>query len=427
MKVLLQNAFVCHPHSPFHSKICDISISEKGIIETIELASKRGKTAPKGYTLIDCKKAVLAPAFMDMRCHLADPGYEHKETLETAARAGIAGGYSALACLPDTLPVTDAKTQVRYIRSKSKSLPLNIYPYGSISSEMKGIELSELFDMHQSGAIGFTDADRGISNAGLMSRALLYAKIFGGLILSHAEDKSLSNGSSIHEGTVSTYLGLKGAPAMAEEVMLQRDLELARYTESHIHFSHISSKKSVDIIRKAKKQGLPVTCDVAVANLCFTDEALISYDSNYKVNPPLRSKEHQKALWEGLTDGTIDAIVSDHKPQNDELKTVEFEYAADGMIMLQTSLSLLLLHKPESLSLSTLIEKLSITPRHICNLPIPGFEKGAEAEWVLFDPLQKWSYTEENNRSLSGNSPVMGLTLTGKVLAVYAKNRLHTF
>ncbi len=425
MKILISNAKICDKQSSFNNKTCDIIINGD-LIESIEISKKKTSNSNKNILFFDAKEAKISPAFMDMRAQISDPGFEFKEDLHSAANSAAAGGFSAIACLPNTLPTVSSKSEVKYIIGKAKKSPIYIYPYGTISQKMEGEELSEMFDMHKAGAIGFTDANKSIKNSNLLLRALLYNKIFDGLILIHAEDQELSVGK-MHEGKVSTSLGLKGTPSIAEEIIIQRDIEIAKYAESKIHFSHLSSKGSVDLIRKAKKHNEQISCDVAVSNLCFTDQDLSTYDSNFKTSPPLRSMSDKKALWDGLFDGTIDCIVTDHCAQNPELKEVEFEYAEDGMIMLQTAFSLLVEYKPKNFDLELLIEKLSANPRKICKLPDNSIKKGNRAELLIFDEKKKWQYDEKNNLSKSKNSPILGKQLTGKTIALVNKGLLHTF
>lgn len=424
METLILNATVCFPASPFNSKVCDILIVDNQI-ETIALSSKKvfDKTAKK-QRVFDAQKAIIAPSFVDLRSHGTDPGNEHKETLETLAKTAMAGGFTTVCVLPDSEPTTTNKAQVEYIVNQSGKLPVNVLPYGTLSHKMQGEQLSEMYDMHLAGAVGFSDANHAIKESGLMMRALQYSQIFGAKLFIHAEDLSLSAAGRMHEGKTSVVLGLKGIPAIAEEMAVKRDMELAKYCNAPIHFSHLSSKGSVDIIKRAKAKGIPVTCDVAVANLCFIDEDLIQYNANLKLNPPLRGRDDRKALWNGLIDGTIDAIVTDHLPQNLELKEVEFEYASEGMIMLQTALPLLLANAPKTLDLALLIEKLSINPRKIINKAVPAFEKGAPAEFVIFNTQTTWLFNNTSNQSKSKNSFVYNQELTGKVLAVFNKQKL---
>lgn len=423
MKLLISNAQVCDLQSPYHGKTCDILISG-GSIEQIRLSAKKSFTDLKGVKTIDAKGQLVFPGLMDMRADFCDPGFEHKETLSTGAAAALHGGFTDIALLPSTEPVRDSKIGIEYVLNQSKSLPVHLHPYGSLSAHRDGKEMAELFDMKQAGAVGFTDGNRPVGNAGLLLRVLLYNKIFDGIALVLPNDTSLSGSGLMHEGNVSTLLGLKGIPAIAEETIVHRDIEILKYTGGKLHFSAISTKGSVDLIRKAKKQGLAVSADVAFANLCYTDEQLAEYDANFKLFPPLRSKSDQKALWEGIQDGTLNAIVSNHQPQNKESKEVEFEYALPGMITLQTLLPELLAHKPTTVELAQVIAALSWQPRAILNLPKVSVEEGSIASLALYQPKQVQVFN--NNFSKAENSPLLNQNLTGAFSNVICKDQLHT-
>lgn len=423
MKLLILNAQVCDSKSDFNGKICDILIKD-GFIEDIQSSSKKAfVSVSKSYQIFDAEKALISNAWVDMRADFCDPGHEERETLITGSKAAIAGGFAHVALLPSTDPACDKKTGVEYISAQNKNLPVNVYPYGCISQNREGKELAELYDMFQAGALAFTDANRPVHHAGLQLRALLYSKIFGGLILSSPDESTISAGGKMHEGETSTYLGMKGIPSIAEEIRIMRDLELTKYAGSKIHFSHISTKASVELIRKAKKLGIQVTCDVAVANLCFTDEVLSDYNSNFKVYPPLRGRSDQKALWEGIVDGTIDAICSNHHPQNLENKAVEFEYALPGMNTLETVLAMIVKSKPKNVEWEHLIPALTFKPASILNVQTGFIQIGAKVDLTVFNPSKNWVYIK--SRSKSTNSPLFNQTLTGKVLAVYVKDQIH--
>ncbi|MFI5221897.1 MAG: dihydroorotase family protein [Bacteroidia bacterium] len=420
MKILITNATVCDPQSAFNGKKCDLLI-RNGIIEDILLSGKKSPEASaKNF---DAKNIFISPGWFDMRAALREPGFEFKEDLVTAAAAAAAGGFTGLACLPTTFPPIQTKADIEFIRNKSENLPVHIFPLGAISKNLEGKEMNELFDMHLAGAVGFTDGNKTIADAGLMLRVLMYTKVFGSRIFAHCEDPNISAGGRMHEGGMSTSLGMKGITPIAEEIIIHRDIELAKYVSAPIHISHISSKGSVEIIRKAKKQGVPVTCDVAVANLVFTDESLKKFDSNYKLTPPLRSKSDRKALWDGLIDGTIDCIVSDHHPEDTEHKDVEFEYAAYGMIQLQTAYSLLNMNAPKNFSDKDLIRCLSVNPRKILNIEPVKIEKGGRAELTLFDKKRNWKYESKNNCSRSANSPLLNTELKGMAVAILSKDQ----
>lgn len=420
MKILITNAIICDPQSAFNGKKCDLLINN-GFIEDITLSTK--SITDKTIKQFDANGANISGGWFDMRAALREPGFEFKEDLTSAANAAIAGGFTSIACIPSTQPTIQTKADIEYVLNKAEKLSIHIFPYGAITKNREGMDMNELFDMHQAGAVGFTDGNRSIADAGVMLRAIMYGKIFGGLLLNHCEDANLTVGGNMHEGEMSTSLGLKGITNIAEELIITRDIELAKYADAAIHISHISSKGSVDIIRKAKKQNIKVTCDVAVANLIFTDESLVDFDSNFKLTPPLRSKADQKALWDGLIDGTIDCIVTDHHPQDIEHKDVEFDYAAQGMIMLQTAYSLLNMHAPKNFDNNILVQTLSINPRKILKLNAIKIEKGEKAELTIFNAKTKWMYDVKSNQSKSKNSPVLNTELTGKVIAIINKDK----
>lgn len=427
MKLLITNATICDTQSAYHGKKCDVLIVN-GIIESIQVVSSKATPITKSTTKIfDATKALLMPGLVDMRAALREPGYEFKEDLTSAANAASAGGFTHITALPNTNPVIQHKADLAFIDAKAKNLPVTILPYAAITKNCEGLDMNELFDLHQAGAVAFTDANKCIMHAGVLMRALLYTKIFNGLIITHAEDTNISAGGFMHEGENSVNLGLKGIPNMAEDIIVSRDLELASYTNAPIHFSHLSSKTSVDLIKKAKKQGIAVTCDVAVANLIYTDSNLVTFDSNFKHNPPLRSKADQKALWDGLQDGTIDCIVTDHCPEDIEHKNVEFEYASKGTIMFQTALSLLLMHKPENITTETIINALTTNPRKILKQEKVSLTIGSPAHLCIFNTQTSWLYNQSTNLSKSANSPEMGRTLVGKTLATITKDTIYKY
>lgn len=422
MKLLISNAEIIDMNSPFHGKICDVLV-HAGRIEKISPSTKKDPVIPKGYKHIKAQNQYLMPGLMDMRADFCDPGLEHKETLESGAKVALSGGFTDVALLPSTKPPRDSKIGIDYVKNKSIQLPINLHPYGCLSKDRNGVDIAEMYDMFQTGAVGFTDGNRSVQHSGLLLRALIYNKIFGGVCLVFPEDKFLSEGGKMHEGDVSTSLGLKGVPSLAEELMVHRDIELVKYSQGKLHFSGISSKGSVEIIRKAKKQGIAVTADVCFANLCFTDENLKEYDSNFKLVPHLRGKSDQKALWEGVQDGTIDAIVSNHHPQDKENKALEFEYALPGMITLQAMLPILWHSKPKFVSHEKLIQALSFQPRQILNIQQSEIKVNEEANFILFDPKLTWLY--EFNHSKSENTPFLKTQITGAITHVFCKNQLH--
>ena len=409
--LLIQSVKILDYQSPFNGKIADVLISNGKIAEI----GKSISVPDKSTVVFSAKGQVLSPGFFDLNSNFGEPGLETKEDMGTGCMSAAAGGFTGLALMPNTQPPIHSKAEVSYLLSKSKNNLVDIYPLGCISHNREGKELAEMYDMQQSGAIAFTDGNRPVSNAGLMSRALLYTKSFKGLILSYAEDQDIAGKARMNEGLMSTYLGMKGNPSLAEELMISRDLYLAEYNDSRIHFSTISSAKSVDLIRKAKKAGIKVSCDVAVHHLIFTEDNLDGFDSNFKVKPPFRTRKDQKALIAGLKDGTIDAIVTQHSPHEIEFKDVEFEIASYGIIGLQTALPIAL---KAGLSLETIIEKMAVAPRNILGISIPELKTGNSANFILLNPEEEWELNEDSNRSKSSNSPFYGQILKGKVKLV---------
>jgi dihydroorotase len=409
--LLIKSATIVHPESPFNGQTLDILVSNG----TISEIGKNIDVSDKNLSIIDAKGQFLSPGFVDLNANFGEPGLETKEDMDTGCAVAAVGGFTGLALMPNTQPPIHSKAEVSYLLNKSQNNLVDIFPIGCISHNREGKELAEMYDMQSSGAIAFSDGNRPVSNAGLMSRALLYTKSFNGLIFSYAEDQDIAAKGKMNEGVMSTFLGMKGNPSLAEELMLSRDLYLAEYNDARIHFSTISTQRSVDLIRKAKKAGLKVTCDVAAHHLAFTEDNLVGFDSQFKVKPPLRTKLDQKALLAGLKDGTIDAIVSQHTPHEIEFKDVEFEIASFGIIGLQTVLPLAL---KAGLGAELIVEKLAISPRKILGIEIPVLNIGISANFILFNPLETWTFNEESNKSKSFNSPCMGNQLIGKVSLV---------
>ena len=411
MQILLKNARIFDGNPEIRSQ--DILI-QHGIIEAMGDKIQ----APSGAQIWESPELSVSPGWLDIGVYAADPGYEHREDLSSAAAAAAAGGFTAMACFPNTDPALHTKSEILYVRNKSAGLPVHCYPIGAVSQDCAGKDLAELFDMHAAGAVAFSDGKRAVQDAGLLLRALQYAKAFSGLVINVPHHNTIAAGGQMHEGLMSTSLGLKGLPALAEELMVQRDLSLLEYSGGRLHIHLISTAKSVEMIRAAKKAGFPVTCSVAVANLCFSDEKLIDFDSNWKVVPPLRSHSDSRALMEGVTDGTIDFICSNHTPWHEEAKNLEFTYADFGIIGLETVFALCRTFLRKALTVEKLIEKMSLAPRQILGLPIPKIEIGERAELTVFDPNAEWVLEEKSIRSKSRNTPLIGQTFQGKVLGI---------
>jgi len=413
MNLLIKSVTIIDPNSPFHQKITDILIKD-GVINAVLPNIK------SDVPVFDAKGKYASPGFFDLNCNIGELGYETKETLETGTRAAAAGGFTGLALMPNTQPPIHSKAEVEYLFNRSRGNLVDVYPLGAISHKREGKDMAEMYDMFLSGAKAFTDGNRPVQDAGLMERALLYTQGFKALVFSYPEDTAIAGKAKVNEGEVSTSLGMKGIPSLAEELIIARDLYLSEYTNSKIHFSTISTARSVELIKEAKKKGLQVTCDVAAHHLVLTDEELKGFDSNYKVKPPLRIQKDVDALIAGLKDGTIDAIVSQHTPHEIEFKDVEFEVAEYGNIGLQTTFSLAL---RAGLNIELIIQKLAINPRKILDIGQASITEGQKANLIVFDIDVEWEYNKANNQSKSSNSPFIGQNLKGKILLTCNNNQ----
>jgi dihydroorotase len=415
MNILIKSCTLVSPASQHHLKVVDVLL-ENGVISKIA-----ADIEPSETKTIDAKGKYLSVGFFDLNANLGELGLENKEDFISGSAAAAAGGFTGVGVMPNTQPPVDAKAQVEYLKNRAKGLLVDIYPYGTISQKKEGKDLAEMYDMTQSGAVAFTDGTAPVQDAGLMERALLYAKGFDALVISYPEDSAIAGKAKMNEGEMSTYLGMKGIPNIAEELMIVRDLYLAEYTQSKIHFTSISTAHSVALIKAAKAKGLKVTCDVTAHHLVLTEKALHDFDTHYKVKPPLRTNTDVEALLAGVKDGTIDAVVSQHTPHEIEFKEVEFETAAYGITGLQTALPLLF---KAGLNTQEIVEKLAISPRNILGLPQPEIKEGVQANLTLFDESE-WDYTTENNYSKSKNSPFIGEKLKGKVWLTINNHQLY--
>ncbi|MBL4716210.1 MAG: dihydroorotase [Bacteroidia bacterium] len=412
MNLLIKSARIVDPQSPHSGKVKDILV-ENGKIVSIKANIKANKAQ-----VFDAKGKYISPGWFDMNVNLCDPGYEHREDIQSGCKAAMYGGFTGIACTPNTNPSPDTKSQIEYIKKATAGNLIDVYPIASLSKGSKGEELAEMFDLDRAGAIAFADGDNPVKNAGLMLRALQYAKSFNGLIFSNPTNLSLSPNGNMNEGPTSTKLGLKGIPSIAEEIMVSRDLSIAEYAESSIHFTNISTTGSVELIKEAKKKGIKVTAETNVLNLVFDDEKLQEFNTNYKVNPPLRDKKDTKALIKAVNDNTIDIISSNHSPKEEELKKCEFDNAAFGIINLQTAFPLLNTYLQKSLKLDTIITKIAITPRKNLNIEVPGIQEKSNANFTIFDTTTSWVFEENDIKSKSKNSPFIGTKFLGKATAV---------
>ncbi len=420
MKLLVRAVQIIDTASPFHLQTKDILVTD-GIITAIA----HHLEADADTEIFNGEGKCISPGWFDLYAHLCDPGYEYKEDIESGTNAAAAGGFTALAVLPDTRPVADSKSGIEYILNKSKGKIVDVFPVGAVTKKCEGKELAEIYDMAAAGAIAFSDAQYPIAEAGLMMRGLLYVKKINSLIIHYPHDDSLAPHGVMNEGISSVQFGLHGIPALAEDLMVVRDIELAEYTGSRIHFSCISTKEAVDRIREAKLKKIPVTCGVNSVHLMLDDCALAEYDSNLKIFPPLRTQQDIQALKEGLKDGTIDVICSAHQPQNQERKMLEFEYAEPGMINLQTCFALVNTALRDVIRLEDLIAKIAVNPRKIVGIDVPVIAESSEANFTIFDATAEWSLRQEDICSKSYNTPFIGTKFTGRPIAIFNNNQFR--
>src|SRR5688572_1292723 len=418
MNLLIKNARVVDPSSPFNSQSADIFI-ENGILKKI------GKNlSVKADKEISIDGLCVSPGWVDMFANFADPGYEYKESIESGCRAAAAGGFTDVLVIPNTKPVVDTKSQVEYVVQKSRSTPVNLHPIGAVTKNTEGSELAEMYDMRTSGAIAFGDGINCIQSSGLLVKALQYVKAFDGIIIQLPDDKSINTHGLMHEGIVSTQIGLPGKPAMAEELIVARDIKLARYAESKLHLTGVSTKKSLEYIGRGKKGGTNVSCSVTPYHLYFTDDDLKTYNSNLKVNPPLRTAEDRDAIKKAITDGTVDCISTHHMPHEPDSKDTEFEYAKNGMTGLETAYAVLKASMPD-ITEEKWVELLAVNSRKLLRLNNQVIKENESACLTLFCPDAEWTYEKNNIRSRSKNSPFIGKKLTGKVIGIINKDQVH--
>jgi dihydroorotase len=417
MTILVRKALIIDPHSPFHNSVKDILIKD-GVI--VNVAVNITATADQ---LIEQDNIIVSPGWVDLFANFNDPGIEQKETLESGAAAAAAGGYTRVCVVPNTNPAIESKSQVEYIVQKSRDLPVTIMPLGAITKGCNGKELAEMYDMQHSGAVAFSDGVAPVQSSGLLLKALQYVKAFNGTVIQVPDDKNMSAHGLMNEGVTSTRLGLPGIPALAEELMIKRDIDLLRYTESKIHFTAVSTAKGIELIQQAKAEGLQVSCSVTPYHLTFSEEDLAEYDTNLKVSPPLRTKADVQALRQAVLNGGVDCIASHHFPQHWDNKVCEFEYAKLGMISLQTAFSLVNTALP-GLSNEALINLFSHNALQLLALAPTSIQNNAPAELTLFERKAPYIFTTENNKSKSANSPVFGMQLSGKVIGTINKGRV---
>ena len=419
--LLIKNATIIDTNSKHHQKRRDILI-RNGKIESI----KAKIDAPK-IKVLDASDGFVSIGWLDVGVHASDPGYEHREDLSTVTAAAAAGGYTGIACFPNTSPPIHSKSEVLYLKNNAKNKLVDLFPIGAISHNCEGKDLTEMYDMHQSGAVAFSDGRYSIQNSGMMMRALQYVKAFDGVVMNHPHDEGISDKGQLHEGRISTSLGMKGIPRLSEEIQLQRDIYLVEDVDSKLHVSNISTANSAQLIQAAKKQGLKVTASVPLLNLIFTDEVLTDFNTQFKIFPPLRENSDVEALRRGLANGTIDVISSNHRPIEEEGKNLEFLFASFGAIGLQTTYPLYNTYLTKVIDEEKFVDKVAVQPRQIFNLPIPRIKEDAIANLTIFHPKEEWTFLEKDILSKSKNSPIIGTTLKGKILGVVNNGKVNVF
>ena len=419
MEILIRAARILDKNSTLHNTVKDILIAD-GVIKKIG----QKLFASPAAKIIETKNLHVSLGWFDMNSFLADPGYEQKETIESGCRAAAFGGFTHICTMPNTNPVTQTKAQVEYVLRKSAGEIVSVHPVGALTENCDGENLSEMYDLHCAGAIAFSDGLKTSPNAGVVERALLYVKAFNGLVMIHPEEKSIAKNGVMNEGGTSTRLGLPAMPALAEEISVSRDLYLLEYTDSKLHFNDISLKNSIELLREAKKKRLKVSASVNAYNLLLDETAVKNYNTNYKVNPPLRTKDDVAALARGIADGTIDTITSAHNPQDEECKKLEFDKADFGMIGLETCFAVAKTALKGKVSTEKIIELLTSNPRKILGFT-QKIKEGEVADLTLFDPDLNWTFSESSIKSKSKNTPFIGTKFTGKALGVINKGKIQ--
>lgn len=416
MKLLIKQAQVIAPSSPLNGKKQDI------LIENGKITRIADSVTGQADQVISEEGICVSPGWMDIFADFADPGQEYRETIETGARAAAAGGFTDVMLIPNTSPVTDTKAQADYLVQKGKQTPVNIHPIAAITRKTEGKDLAEMYDMHQAGAIAFGDGIHPVQSAGLLVKALQYVKTIDGTVIQLPDDSSIGANGLMNEGIVSTRMGLPGKPIVAEELMVARDIKLARYTESRLHFTGISSPKSLEYIKRGKEGGIQISCSITPYQAFFCDEDLAGYNTHLKLNPPLRTRNDMLAIRQALLDGSVDCIASHHLPQHWDGKACEFEYARYGMISLETMFAVV---TTIGLDPQTFVQMQAVNARRLFGLPVPEIAEGADACLTIFAPAAAFTPDEKNIRSKSKNSPFTGMPLKGKVIGIVNKAQVH--
>lgn len=415
MKILIQAPEILDPGSPFHQKEKNVLIHNGRIAEI----------GDKNYSsdkIIKAEGMKLSIGWFDLGTFIGDPGLEHKEDLESGTHTAVAGGFSEIAMLPNTIPCVQTKNEISYLIRGNQNRLVQVHPMASVTRNNMGEELTEMIDLHAAGAVGFTDGLKSIWHTDILLKSLQYIQKFNGVLIDHPEDYWLNLFGQMHEGVNSTRLGLKGMPRIAEDIVIGKNLELLQYAGGRLHFSRISTARSLELIKAAKRK-LNVTCDVTVFQALLDDSLLGDFDTNFKVNPPLRERADNENIIKALRDGTVDVLCSGHVPHDEESKNLEFDRAEFGIISLQTFCANLT-SLSKSVDWDVLIEKVTTGPRQVLQLEVPRIEENAKANLTLMDPNHKWVLNEKTNYSKSKNSPWFGKELTGKAVAVFNNGKV---
>ena len=410
MNLLITNARVVDPSQDLDANL-DILI-EDGAIARVD------KKIKANVEVLDATGLVATPGFIDLHTHLREPGQEHKETIATGTRSAVAGGYTAVCAMANTVPPNDERAVTEMVRAEAQRNGwCRVYPVGAVSKGLKGEELAELADLRTAGCVAVSDDGKPVYNAQLMRRALEYCSMLGMPVIAHEEDANLNEGGVMHEGYYSTLLGMRGIPAASEETLVARDVILARLTGAHVHIAHLSTSGAIDAVRRARKEGVRVTCEVTPHHLALADDSVQSFSTNLKMNPPLRSEAHRKAILEGIADGTVDAIATDHAPHHFDEKNVEFDLAPFGVIGLETAFAVSYEHlvRAKVIKFPRLVELLSCSPARIFNLPGGTLRKGSHGDVTLVDLDARYNVTNTFH-SKALNSPFYGMHVQGAVV-----------
>ena len=422
MKLLIANGYLVDPVQGINTGR-DLLIEDGRIAGVLE----RGEEAPSGVEVLDATGLIVSPGFIDLHAHLREPGAEYKETIATGAAAAVAGGWTSICAMPNTDPVNDSPAVTRFVIEQAQRAQLaNVFPIGALTKSSEGKELSEMGEMKDAGIVAVSDDGRPVPTAGMMRRAMEYARGFGLTVVDHCQDASLSAGGVMHEGHWSLVLGLRGMPAAAEDVHVIRDCVLSKLTSASVHIAHVSTAGALDAVRRAKELGLPVTCEVAPHHWTLTDEALAEYDTNTKMSPPLRSRNHVAALLEGLRDGTIDAIATDHAPHHADEKDLEFDQAPFGITGLESAVGLAFdLVNQGVIDIQRLVSLCSANPARIFGLKDRGtLSQNAHADVTILDPACEWVFDVAASKSKSRNTPFHGRAMTGAAVATIVGGRV---